>query len=169
VFWLCICPAYDGICYTEIPSGAVFLIEKFVFNLGRIDVCRLPGGVVKIAYLGLIGVPEIRSLGAQAAQATKGAGALLFDFTQSVLTISSLDPLLGTPVESHRQVHGAVVLQDMHAPMFDAYADRVAGLGIMRAVFLSDEYSQALQWATRQSWVASHSRLRQSQLDMPSS
>ena len=145
------------------------MIDKFAFNLGRVEVFSLPGNVIKISYLGLIGIPEIRNLGNQAARATKGAGALLFDFTRSVLTVSSLDKLMGTPVESHRRVHGAVVLDEMHANMFDAYADRIASHGIMRAVFLTDEYLQALQWATRQSWVASHSKLRRSRLDTPSS
>ena len=135
-------------------------MDRFYNNAARVDVRRI-GGVVELVFYGPLTVPTIQSLGVAAAPSTTGARCLILRMDRAVLMTGSLEGLHRPETAKHQTIHGAVIVSEENLELFDAYSQESAGRGIMRAVFLSSEYAQALRWATRQARIASPAELPQ--------
>ena len=135
---------------TNFVGGGMEPVDRYSCNAARVEVARMPGGVVRLGFAGPITISAMKSLGVMAAKATEGASGLLFLLDRAILLFDDLEPM-HRPTSDHQRISGAMVVQVQDLPMFDRYSRASATRGITRAVFLADELPQALRWLAAES------------------
>lgn len=111
----------------------------------RASVEMLPGGVVDVAYWGVVGQSTLEALHAQVMSATLGAGALVIQLDKAAV-IDQTEPL-ATHHFKGNDAPGCLIVPDGLLDAWLARADELAARGLMRIVFSRQQAALAYSLA----------------------